>query len=102
MPGGVGKNKGASTGSVHQKSRHVKAKKQKKRFMRAKDPIQAVFMWGIQHSVRDTCHQYMCVYVSLLSLQINEIKLQPEPPLLLEEDFKAFSKIRVENQHYSK
>ncbi|XP_019863884.1 PREDICTED: phosphatidylinositol 5-phosphate 4-kinase type-2 beta-like isoform X2 [Amphimedon queenslandica] len=83
MPGGVGKNKGASTGSVHQKSRHVKAKKQKKRFMRAKDPIQAVFMWGIQHS-------------------INEIMLQPEPSLLLEEDFKAFSKIRVENQHYSK
>ena len=57
MPGGVGKNKGAGGGgAVHQKSRHVKAKKQKKRFMRAKDPIQAVFMWGIQHSVRETSH----------------------------------------------
>ena len=27
---------------------------------------------------------------------------QPEPSLLLEEDFKAFSKIRVENQYYNK
>jgi 1-phosphatidylinositol-5-phosphate 4-kinase len=76
MPGG-GRAKGI--GPRH-KSRH---KKQKKRFMRAKDPIQAVFMWGIQHS-------------------INEIRSQPEPSLLLEEDFKAFSKIRVENQYYNK
>lgn len=43
MPGGKS--------GAKQKSRHVKAKKQKKRFMRAKDPIQAVFMWGIHHSV---------------------------------------------------
>lgn len=47
MPGGKS--------GARQKSRHVKAKKQKKRFMRAKDPIQAVFMWGIHHSVSKGC-----------------------------------------------
>ena len=38
-------------GGSKQKSRHVKAKKQKKKYMRSKDPILAVFMWGVQHSV---------------------------------------------------
>ena len=33
------------------KVRHIKAKHQKKRFIRSKDPILAVFMWGVQHSV---------------------------------------------------
>ncbi len=38
-------------GGSKQKSRHVKAKKQKKRYMRSKDPILSVFMWGVQHTV---------------------------------------------------
>ena len=42
----------ALKGGSRQKSRHVKAKKQKKRYMRSKDPILAVFMWGVQHTVR--------------------------------------------------
>ena len=33
------------------KVKHIKAKHQKKKYMRSKDPILAVFMWGVQHSV---------------------------------------------------
>ena len=47
MPGGM-------KGGSKQKNRHVKAKKQKKKYMRSKDPILAVFMWGVQHSVSYT------------------------------------------------
>ena len=35
------------------KLRRIKAKHQRKRFMRAKDPVLAVFMWGVQHTVSD-------------------------------------------------
>lgn len=45
MPGGlkgIAKNK---------RKGHVKVKKQKKKYMRSKDPLLAVFMWGVQHSV---------------------------------------------------
>ena len=33
------------------KMRRIKAKHQRKRVMRAKDPVLAVFMWGVQHTV---------------------------------------------------
>ena len=46
MPG-RGKAKSAKSGT----KRHYKVKQQKKRFIRSKDPILSVFMWGIQHSV---------------------------------------------------
>ena len=49
MPGGM-------KGGSKQKNRHVKAKKQKKKYMRSKDPILAVFMWGVQHSVSLYCN----------------------------------------------
>lgn len=78
-----GRGTKASGGSVKPKVKHIKAKQQKKRFIRSKDPILSVFMWGIQHS-------------------INELTTGVEPSLLLPEDFKAFSKIRVENQYYNK
>ncbi|XP_064402336.1 phosphatidylinositol 5-phosphate 4-kinase type-2 beta-like [Halichondria panicea] len=78
MPG-RGKAKANKSGT----KRHYKVKQQKKRFIRSKDPILSVFMWGIQHS-------------------INELTTSVEPSLLLPEDFKAFSKIRVENQYYNK
>jgi len=49
MPG-KGKPKAVKSGS----KRHYKVKQQKKRFIRSKDPILSVFMWGIQHSVSHT------------------------------------------------
>ena len=41
---------GRGKGGAH-KVRHLKAKQQKKKFIRSKDPILSVFMWGVQHSV---------------------------------------------------
>ena len=46
-----GRGTKASGGGVKPKVKHIKAKQQKKRFIRSKDPILSVFMWGIQHSV---------------------------------------------------
>ena len=34
--------------------------------------------------------------------QINELTSSVEPSLLLSEDFKAYSKLKVENQYYNK
>ena len=56
MPGRGGK----SGGSIIPKKKAFKPKQQKKRFIRSKDPILAVLMWGIQHSV--SIH-YFCVCV---------------------------------------
>ncbi|CAI8016720.1 Phosphatidylinositol 5-phosphate 4-kinase type-2 alpha [Geodia barretti] len=79
MPG-----RGQRDGSSHKpKLRRIKAKHQRKRVMRAKDPVLAVFMWGVQHTV-------------------NEVLASAETSLLLPEDFKAYSKIRVENQYFNK
>ena len=46
MPG-----KGSKSGGGFKPKKHFKAKQQKKRFFRSKDPILAVLMWGVQHSV---------------------------------------------------
>lgn len=75
MPGG------ASKGKV---KKHFKAKHQKKRVFRSSDPILSVFMWGINHTVNEL------------------IRHAGETVLLLQDDFKAFSKIRIENQYYNK
>ena len=45
MPGGARKHRG----------RTVRVKKQKKKYIRSKDPLQAVLMWGVQHSVSGAC-----------------------------------------------
>ena len=47
MPGRGGKG-----GAGLKPKKHFKAKQQKKRVFRSKDPILAVLMWGVQHSVR--------------------------------------------------
>ena len=47
MPGRGGKG-----GAGFKPKKHFKAKQQKKRVFRSKDPILAVLMWGVQHSVR--------------------------------------------------
>lgn len=66
------------------KHRHIKAKHQKKRYFRAEDPLLSVFMWGVNQTVTEL------------------VRHVEETTLLLPEDFKAFSKIRIENQHYNK
>ncbi len=64
MPG-KGKTKASRSGT----KRHYKVKQQKKRFIRSKDPLLSVFMWGIQHSVSQ------CVYCRIFFSTIIIIKL---------------------------
>ena len=49
------------------KLRRFKAKHQRKRFMRAKDPVLAVFMWGVQHTVSNLC---VCSTLHIQTCQI--------------------------------
>ena len=53
MPGRGGKG-----GAGLKPKKHFKAKQQKKRVFRSKDPSLAVLMWGVQHSVSNL--SYMC------------------------------------------
>jgi 1-phosphatidylinositol-5-phosphate 4-kinase len=66
-----------------QKVKHFKTVHQKKRVFRASEPILSVLMWGINHTVDELMH-------------INI------PPFLMPDDFRAFSKTRVENHLYNK
>ena len=55
----------------------------KKRVFRTNDPFISVFTWGITYS----CTQLMTVQ---------------QPPMLLDQDFRAFSKIQIEHKYYNK
>ena len=61
-----GKGKSQHHGESKPKVRHIKAKHQKKRFIRSKDPILAVFMWGVQHSVSSGSPSWcLCLYMQV-------------------------------------
>ncbi|XP_032813051.1 phosphatidylinositol 5-phosphate 4-kinase type-2 alpha isoform X4 [Petromyzon marinus] len=63
------------------KKKHFVA--QKVKLFRASEPLFSVLMWGIDHS-------------------INELTHVPIPVMLLPDDFKAFTKIKVDNHLYNK
>lgn len=65
------------------KKKKVKAFHQKVKVFRATDPKMAVLMWGVNHSISQLSH------------------VAP-PVMLLKDDFKAFSKIRIDNHFYNK
>uniref|UniRef100_A0A8C5E1X1 Phosphatidylinositol 5-phosphate 4-kinase type-2 gamma n=1 Tax=Gouania willdenowi TaxID=441366 RepID=A0A8C5E1X1_GOUWI len=56
---------------------------QKVKVFRASDPVQSVFMWGVNHSIND----------------LNQV---PVPVMLLPDDFKANTKIKVNNHLFNK
>lgn len=56
---------------------------QKKKVFRATEPLMAVFMWGVNYSV-------------------NELKHVSMPELLMPDDFKAYMKVKIDNQHFNK
>ena len=56
------------------KQKKRKALKMKRKVFRASDPMFSVFMWGVHHSVSQLTHTTI-------------------PPLLLDSDFKAYSKV---------
>ena len=52
-------------------------------FYRSSDPLLSVFMWGINHTVRELTH-ISC------------------PVMLMPDDFKAYTKIKVDNHAFNK
>ncbi|XP_033762842.1 phosphatidylinositol 5-phosphate 4-kinase type-2 alpha-like [Pecten maximus] len=63
--------------------RKVNPVSQKVKLFRASEPLLSVFMWGINHTING----------------LNHVNL---PVMLMPDDFKAFSKIRVDNHSYNK
>lgn len=65
------------------KKKKLKAVHQKVKVFRVHDPKMAVLMWGITHSVSQLSHV-------------------PQQVMLLKDDFKAYSKIKIDNHFYNK
>ncbi|XP_053311740.1 phosphatidylinositol 5-phosphate 4-kinase type-2 gamma [Spea bombifrons] len=75
----------ASSASASSKTKTKKKHfvQQKVKVFRASDPLVSVFMWGVNHSV-------------------NELNQVPVPVMLLPDDFKANSKIKVNNHLFNR
>lgn len=67
----------------HVKKKRFKPKHQKAKVFRANEPLLSVFMWGVNHTISGLTHVNV-------------------PVMLMPDDFKAFSKIRVDNHHFNK
>lgn len=65
------------------KKKHVRVKHQKVKLFRANEPLLSVFMWGVNHSINELAH-------------INI------PVMLMPDDFRAHSKVRVDNHLFNK
>ncbi|XP_053202712.1 phosphatidylinositol 5-phosphate 4-kinase type-2 alpha-like isoform X1 [Panonychus citri] len=70
-------------GSSKLKKKHLKVKHQKAKVFRASEPLLSVFMWGINHTINELTHVNI-------------------PVMLMPDDFKAYTKIRVDNHLYNK
>uniref|UniRef100_A0A6G1SGC5 1-phosphatidylinositol-5-phosphate 4-kinase n=1 Tax=Aceria tosichella TaxID=561515 RepID=A0A6G1SGC5_9ACAR len=71
------------TSSTKCKKKHFKPKHQKSKLFRANEPLLSVFMWGVNHTVNE----------------LNHVNI---PVMLMPDDFRAFTKIRVDNHLYQK
>jgi len=65
------------------KTKRFKVKHPNRRLYRASEPLLSVFMWGINHSVNELTH------ISI-------------PVMLMPDDFRAFTKIKVDNHAFNK
>ncbi|XP_010782837.1 phosphatidylinositol 5-phosphate 4-kinase type-2 gamma-like [Notothenia coriiceps] len=79
---------GATSSSLSSLAPKRKTKKkhfvqQKVKVFRASDPVLSVLMWGVNHSINDLSHV-------------------PVPVMLLPDDFKASTKIKVSNHLFNK
>uniref|UniRef100_A0A224YLJ0 1-phosphatidylinositol-5-phosphate 4-kinase n=1 Tax=Rhipicephalus zambeziensis TaxID=60191 RepID=A0A224YLJ0_9ACAR len=70
-------------GSSRLKKKHFKPKHQKAKLFRANEPLLSVFMWGVNHTINGLTHVNV-------------------PVMLMPDDFKAFTKIKVDNHHFNK
>lgn len=69
--------------STTQKKKKVKAVQQKRKLFRANEPLLSVFMWGVNHTIHELTH------VNL-------------PVMLMPDDFKAYTKAKVDNYQFNK
>ncbi|KAF2344974.1 Phosphatidylinositol-4-phosphate 5-kinase core [Trinorchestia longiramus] len=65
------------------KKKHVRVKHQKVKLFRANEPLLSVFMWGVNHSINELIHVNI-------------------PVMLMPDDFRAHSKVRVDNHLFNK
>ncbi|XP_072938228.1 phosphatidylinositol 5-phosphate 4-kinase type-2 alpha [Epargyreus clarus] len=72
-----------STGLSKLKKKHIRVKHQKVKLFRANEPLLSVFMWGVNHTINELSH------VSI-------------PVMLLPDDFRAYSKLKVDNHLFNK
>ncbi|XP_078483278.1 phosphatidylinositol 5-phosphate 4-kinase type-2 alpha isoform X2 [Ciona intestinalis] len=65
------------------KSRKKHFQKQKQKLFRANEPFISVFMWGVNHTIK-------------------ELSCMRMPLMLMPDDFKAYSKVKVDNHIFNK
>ena len=65
------------------KTKKFRVKHPKRKLYRSSEPLLSVFMWGINHTVRELSH------ISI-------------PVMLMPDDFRAFSKIKIDNHSFNK
>jgi len=65
------------------KTKKFKVKHPKTKVFRSNDPLLSVFMWGINHTVRELQHIHV-------------------PVMLMPDDFRSFSKIKINNHAFNK
>jgi len=70
-------------GSSKTKTKKFKLKHPKRKLFRSNDPLLSVFMWGVNHCVKELQH------VSI-------------PVMLMPDDFRSFSKVKIDNQSFNK
>ncbi|KAK2705673.1 phosphatidylinositol 5-phosphate 4-kinase type-2 alpha-like [Artemia franciscana] len=68
---------------VKLKQKNIRIKHQKKKVFQATDPLLSVFMWGVNHSINELGHVNI-------------------PVMLMPDDFRAYSKIKVDYHLYNK
>lgn len=69
--------------STTTKTKRIKVKHPKRKLFRSSEPLLSVFMWGVNHTVRELSH------ISI-------------PVMLMPDDFRAYSKIKVDNHAFNK
>jgi 1-phosphatidylinositol-5-phosphate 4-kinase len=65
------------------KTKRFKPKHQKAKLFRASEPLLSVFMWGVNHTINELTHVNI-------------------PVMLMPDDFKAFTKVKVDNHLFNK
>ena len=91
-----------SLSSMKLKKKRIRVKHQKVKLFRANEPILSVFMWGINHTVRRYINPYRLLSCNEFVLQIKELVHINIPVMLMPNDFKAYTKVKVDNHLFNK